>query len=94
MKNPKVQFVIRGLRLREMESNFKRKEEEVRKLTDKLIERKDRYQKQRELVIEKVNKIKKLKQKIESQKTLTNHKKEEQILETFGREKKMDSSRG
>ena len=35
MRHPKVQFVIRGLRLREMESNVKRKEGEVSKLAEK-----------------------------------------------------------
>ena len=35
MKMSRVQFVIRGLRLREMEMNVKRKEDDVKKAGDK-----------------------------------------------------------
>lgn len=34
MKNPKICFFIRALRLREMEQNVKRKEEEVKSRND------------------------------------------------------------
>ena len=34
MKHPRICFVLRALRLREMESNVKRKEEECRKKSD------------------------------------------------------------
>ena len=44
-----------------MEANYKRKEEEIKKLQDKLINKKDKYDKEREKVMEKVKKIKKLK---------------------------------
>ena len=42
MRHSRVQFVIRGLRLREMESNVKRKESEVTKLAEKYASEKER----------------------------------------------------
>lgn len=42
MRIPKVQFVIRGLRLREMESNYRRKEDEIKKLQDKVTSKKEK----------------------------------------------------
>jgi hypothetical protein len=39
MKHPKVCFVIRALRLREMESNVKRKDEEVKKRSEAVKEK-------------------------------------------------------
>ena len=44
-----------------MEANYKRKEEEIKKLQDKLINKKDKYDKEREKVMDQVKKIKKLK---------------------------------
>ena len=42
MKHPKVCFVIRALRLKEMEQNVKRKEEEVRKKSD-FVKEKEKF---------------------------------------------------
>lgn len=42
LKHPKICFVVRALRLREMEANVKRKEEEVKMKNQQLKEREGR----------------------------------------------------
>lgn len=42
MKHPRICFVLRALRLREMETNVRRKEEEVKKRAEALKEKESR----------------------------------------------------
>lgn len=61
MKHAKVQFVIRALRLREMELNVKRKDEDIKKKTEIVKQKEFKIEKHDENVLAKKKRIEALK---------------------------------
>ena len=60
MKHPRICFVIRALRLREMEANVKRKEEEVKGKSEALKQKESGKQSNKDKEIKDAQKQKKL----------------------------------
>lgn len=54
MKHPRICFVIRALRLREMETNVKRKEDEVRKRSEVVKEKERERNEKNQRILDKL----------------------------------------